>query len=151
MNKLLTKDASSSPVAHIPTMSSLELVDYINADRKAKAEAAGLTFPCKKYCILKHNDFLKKVPKVLGEEHSGKFFAQYKDSTGRELPCYRFPKRKACLMANRQRKSREEVRLPTSSDFAIAIPVLKPICPGKISWRNIAEIYRWLQVVSGND
>lgn len=77
MNELLTKDASSSPVAHIPTMSSLELVDYINADRKAKAEAAGMTFPCKKYRILKHNDFLKKVPKVLGEEHSGKFFAQY--------------------------------------------------------------------------
>ncbi|EJB2593951.1 Rha family transcriptional regulator [Salmonella enterica] len=99
MNELLTKDASSSPVAHIPTMSSLELVDYINADRKAKAEAAGMTFPCKKYRILKHNDFLKKVPKVLGEEHSGKFFAQYKDSTGRELPCYRFPKREACLMA----------------------------------------------------
>lgn len=82
-----------------PTMTSLEMVDYINADRKAKAEAAGMKFPCKQYRTLKHNDFLKKVPKVLGEEHSGKFFAQYKDSTGRELPCYRFPKREACLMA----------------------------------------------------
>lgn len=28
-----------------------------------------------------------------------KIFAQYKDSTGRDLPCYRFPKREACLMA----------------------------------------------------
>ncbi|KMF23492.1 hypothetical protein SM22_02092 [Klebsiella pneumoniae] len=83
----------------VPTMSSLQMVDYINADRKAKAEAEGLTFPCKEYRVLQHKDFLKKTPKVLGEEHSAKFFAQYKDSTGRYLPCYRFPKREACLMA----------------------------------------------------
>lgn len=82
-----------------PTMSSLAMVDYINAERRAKAEAEGLEFPCKRYRTLKHNDFLKKVPKVLGEKHSGKFFAQYKDSTGRDLPCYNFPKREACLMA----------------------------------------------------
>uniref|UniRef100_UPI00200138FF Rha family transcriptional regulator n=1 Tax=Photorhabdus hindustanensis TaxID=2918802 RepID=UPI00200138FF len=69
------------------------------AERKAKAEAEGLSFPCKKYKRLQHKDFLKKVPKVLGEEHSAKFSAQYKDSTGRELPCYRFPKRESCLMA----------------------------------------------------
>ncbi|HGJ5877102.1 MAG TPA: hypothetical protein ACHBX0_13015 [Arsenophonus sp.] len=81
-----------------PIMTSLEIVDYINADRKSKAKAEGLTFPCKKYRKLKHNDFLKKVPKVLGHEHSGKFFSQYKDSSGRYLPCYRFPKREACLM-----------------------------------------------------
>lgn len=83
----------------VPTMSSLQMVDYINADRKAKAEAEGLTSPCKEYRVLQHKDFLKKTPKVLGEEHSAKFFAQYKDSTGRYLPCYRFPKREACLMA----------------------------------------------------
>ncbi|WP_288887132.1 Rha family transcriptional regulator [uncultured Citrobacter sp.] len=81
-----------------PTMSSLQMVDYINAERKVKAEAAGMTFPCKKYRRLQHKSFLTKVPKVLGET-SAKFFAQYKDSTGRELPCYRFPKREACLMA----------------------------------------------------
>ncbi|HBV3455714.1 TPA: hypothetical protein MDU28_004478 [Klebsiella pneumoniae] len=36
----------------VPTMSSLQMVDYINADRKAKAEAEGLTFPVKNtgYC-----------------------------------------------------------------------------------------------------
>ncbi|ARF50024.1 Rha family transcriptional regulator [Pantoea stewartii] len=82
-----------------PTMSSLEMVDYINADRKSKAEALGLKFPCKQYRTLQHKDLLKKTPKVLGEEHSAKFFAQYKDSTGRDLPCYQFPKREACLMA----------------------------------------------------
>lgn len=83
----------------VPTMSSLQMVEYINADRKAKAEVEGLTFPCKEYRVLQHKDFLKKTPKVLGEEHSAKFFAQYKDSTGRYLPCYQFPKREACLMA----------------------------------------------------
>lgn len=81
------------------TMSSLEMVDYINDDRKSKAEAEGLKFPCKKYRQLQHKSFLTKVPKVLGENHSAKFFAQYKDSTGRELPCYHFLKREACLMA----------------------------------------------------
>ncbi len=82
-----------------PTMSSLEMVDYINADRKAKAEAAGVGFPCKKYRKLSHDNFLKKVPKVLGENDCRKFLRQYKDSTGRDLPCYNFPKREACLMA----------------------------------------------------
>ncbi|EKC7217706.1 Rha family transcriptional regulator [Salmonella enterica] len=75
------------------------MVDYINAERRAKAEAEGLTFPCRKYRRLQHKSFLTKVPKVLGENHSAKFFAQYKDSTGRDLPCYNFPKREACLMA----------------------------------------------------
>ncbi|HAG2284973.1 TPA: Rha family transcriptional regulator [Salmonella enterica] len=83
----------------MPTMSSLAMVDYINAERRAKAEAEGLTFPCRKYRRLKHKNFMAKVPKVLGENHSAKFLAQYKDSTGRDLPCYNFPKREACLMA----------------------------------------------------
>ncbi|VVT48023.1 hypothetical protein UYSO10_1955 [Kosakonia radicincitans] len=82
-----------------PTMSSLEMVDYINADRKAKAEAEGLTFPCKRYTKIQHKHILAKSPKVLGEEHSAKFLAQYLDSTGRKLPCYEYPKREACLMA----------------------------------------------------
>ncbi|ECC6922208.1 Rha family transcriptional regulator [Salmonella enterica] len=82
-----------------PTMSSLAMVDYINAERKAKAETEGLEFPCKKYRKLSHDNFLKKVPKVLGENDCRKFLRQYKDSTGRDLPCYNFPKREACLMA----------------------------------------------------
>ncbi|EBN4156597.1 Rha family transcriptional regulator [Salmonella enterica] len=103
MNELLTKDASSSPVAHIPTMSSLELVDYINADRKAKAEAAGMTFPCKKYRCLQHRSFMSKVPKVLGVELAAKFFASNKYINGKggeqTQGIYNFPKREACLMA----------------------------------------------------
>jgi hypothetical protein len=69
------------------TMSSLEMVDYINSQRK-EDEA-----------VLRHADFLEKVPLVLGEEMSGKFRSSYKDSMNRSKPCYHFPKREACLMA----------------------------------------------------
>ncbi|HBU8750150.1 TPA: Rha family transcriptional regulator [Klebsiella pneumoniae] len=83
----------------VPTMSSLEMVDYINAERKSKAEAEGQKFPCKRYTKIQHKHILAKTPKVLGEGHSAKFLAQYSDSTGRELPCYHYPKREACLIA----------------------------------------------------
>ena len=71
------------------TMVSLELVDYINESRKFD----------EKPVQLRHADFLAKVPKVLRGELSEKFRSVYTDTTGRTLPCYRFPKREACLMA----------------------------------------------------
>ena len=71
------------------TMVSLELVDYINDSRKFD----------EKPVQLRHADFMAKVPKVLGIELSEKFRSVYTDTTGRTLPCYRFPKREACLMA----------------------------------------------------
>lgn len=82
-----------------PTMSSVEMVAYINDDRKSKAEALGLTFPCKKYSKLQHKSFLAKVPKVLGDNQSAKYFSDYIDEKGRTQPCYIFYKREACLMA----------------------------------------------------
>lgn len=97
--KLVTTKKDNFLVTELPTMTSLEMVDYINADRKSKAETERLTFPCKKYTRLQHKHFLSKVPKVLGIDNSAKFLAQYKDITGRYLPSYRFPKREACLMA----------------------------------------------------
>ncbi|WP_447214871.1 Rha family transcriptional regulator [Citrobacter pasteurii] len=85
-----------------PTMSSLEMVDYINANRKAKAETEGFSFPCKKYRKLEHRSFMKKVPKVLGDA-AAKFFATdtYINGTGGvvERDICNFPKREACLMA----------------------------------------------------
>lgn len=69
------------------TMTSIELVEFINSQRKA-GEAE-----------LRHRDFCSKVPKVLGEEMSEKFRTSLKDSYGRDQPAYRFPKREACLMA----------------------------------------------------
>ncbi|WP_420834341.1 Rha family transcriptional regulator [Rahnella inusitata] len=82
-----------------PTMSSMEMVDYINADRQSKSEAEGFSFPCKKYRKLRHDSLMQKVPKVLGENQSPKFSGDHIDEKGRTYPCFRFPKREACLMA----------------------------------------------------
>jgi phage antirepressor YoqD-like protein len=68
------------------TMTSLELVDFINGER-GDGEA-----------ILAHSDLLKKVPQVLGGG-AGNFSFTYRDVQNKERPCYRFPKREACLMA----------------------------------------------------
>ena len=71
------------------TMSSLELVDYINDSRKFDDKPVQL----------RHADFMAKVPKVLGLETSEKFRSSYLAGNGEQRPCYRFPKREACLMA----------------------------------------------------
>jgi hypothetical protein len=79
----LTNTAGGAPV----TMTSLELVEYINQQRGAN-EAE-----------LRHRDFTAKVPKVIGEEMSEKFRTSLKDSYGRDQSGFAFPKREACLMA----------------------------------------------------
>ena len=72
------------------TMSSLEIVDFIN-EYRAKIESNPVQ--------LRHDHFMAKVPKVLGENQSPIFLGDYKDPKGRTYPCYHFPKREACLMA----------------------------------------------------
>jgi hypothetical protein len=74
-----------------PTMSSLEMVDFINSQRgDGDAE-------------LRHDHFMAKVPKVLGEEVAPKFLGTttYINGAGAHVPrnIYLFPKREACLMA----------------------------------------------------
>lgn len=81
-----------------PMMTSLELVDFVNDDRKAKAYAAGMSFPCEGYPKLMHKNFLAKVPEVLGAT-SADFSADLPDGYGRARRGYSFPKREACLMA----------------------------------------------------
>ena len=61
-----------------PTMTSLELVDFINEDRKRHSDEAGAPFPSKEFAKLEHSDFLKKVPLVLGEKVAGNFSCYYK-------------------------------------------------------------------------
>lgn len=80
--------ATNLPLAmNMPvTMTSLELVDFINASRN-EGEAE-----------VRHSDFLVKVEKVLkGGERN--FSSSYRSSQNKELPMYRFPKRESCLMA----------------------------------------------------
>ncbi|PKA74891.1 phage antirepressor YoqD-like protein [Pseudomonas tolaasii NCPPB 2192] len=81
------------------TMTSLELVDFINQHRKHQAEQAGEPFPSKGFAKLEHADLLKKVPEVLGGG-VGNFSDTYvHPQNGQTYPCYRFPKRESCLMA----------------------------------------------------
>lgn len=80
------------------TMTSLELVDFINAHRKQQAEQVGQTFPSEDYPQLRHDHLMEKVPKVLGKD-APKFRDIYKDSMNRAQACYRFPKRESCLIA----------------------------------------------------
>ena len=68
------------------TMTSLELVDSINEQRKDGEPD------------LTHANFLAKVPKVLGET-SHSFECDLPDGYGRSRRGYRFEKREACLMA----------------------------------------------------
>lgn len=69
------------------TMTSLELVEFINSQRKADE------------AVLRHDSFMVKVPKVLGEKDAQNFLDVYADAYGRQQRCYVFPKREACLMA----------------------------------------------------
>lgn len=70
-----------------PTLTSLELVEFINGQRTADDAE------------LRHDHFMAKVPKVLGEG-APKFRDTYVHrQNGQRYHCYRFPKREACLMA----------------------------------------------------
>lgn len=89
----------ASPVNTTVTMTSHELVEFINNHRKEQAEGSGYAFPSKGFAKLEHKNFLPKVPEVLGVETSAKFLADLPDSYGRLQPAYRFPKREATLMA----------------------------------------------------
>lgn len=85
MNALL------KPMSGPITMTSLELVEFINGQRRE--DEAGL----------RHDHFMTKVPKVLGKDHAPKFREMVQVSIGsgatRQSPIYRLPKREACLMA----------------------------------------------------
>jgi len=69
------------------TMTSLELVDFINSQRGEDDSE------------LRHDDFMRKVPKVLGEGVRKISDTYTHPQNGQQYPCYRFPKREACLMA----------------------------------------------------
>lgn len=84
----------SQNVAREVSMTSLELVEFINAHRSRQSAETG-----SKFALLMHKSFLGKVPEVLGEQASAKFIADLPDSYGRPRKGYSFPKRESCLMA----------------------------------------------------
>lgn len=75
------------------TMSSPEIVDFINNHRKEIATTE------KPYKELRHDDFMRKVPSVLGELHAPKFIGTQTYGNNNTRHIYQFPKREACLMA----------------------------------------------------
>ena len=75
------------PTKPTVTMTSLELVDFINSQR-GKGEAE-----------LRHDNFMAKVPKVLGADHAPKFLGTQVYGNNNTRHVYSFPKREACLMA----------------------------------------------------
>lgn len=77
------------------TMTSLEIVDFINTERQVVADSGG-----KKYVELLHKSFLTKVVSVLGEEGQQKFLHTHTHpQNGQSYPIYILPKREATLMA----------------------------------------------------
>lgn len=94
----MTMIANLDTVMPVTTMTSLEIVAWINKERQEVAGAGG-----KAYRELQHRDFMRKATDVLGEGAAAKFFApvQYINGGGalqtRNVGVY--PKREACLMA----------------------------------------------------
>lgn len=89
----------AQPVNTAVTMTSRELVDFINNHRKAQAEGSGYAFPSKGFAKLGHDDFMRKCPEVLGEGVRNFSDTYVHEQNGQTYPCYRFPKREATLMA----------------------------------------------------
>ena len=81
-----------------PTMSSLEIVELINRERKAEADRN----PGQKWVELRHDNFMAKVPKILGESAAPKFLGTAKYAKGNnsfgERSIYNLPQREAFLM-----------------------------------------------------
>lgn len=69
------------------TMSSLELVSFINASRQASEPE------------LRHDSFMAKVPKVLGKGAQNFLDTYIHPQNSQKYLRYLFPKREACLMA----------------------------------------------------
>lgn len=82
----------AAPAKTVVTMSSLEIVNVINEERKADAGAVGT-----RYVALRHDNFLVKIEKHPGIQ-SPKFLGDYTDERGRTQKCYYLPKREAELM-----------------------------------------------------
>ena len=75
------------------TMSSIEILEIINEARKVEAERTGL-----KWIYLRHDNFMSKVPKVLGEENAPKFLGTQKYGNNNSRQVYNLPQREAFLM-----------------------------------------------------
>lgn len=79
------------------TMTSIDLVDWINRERRHEINEATPEGQCAIPAELRHDNFMAKLEKHPGI-NSPKFLGQYKDSTGRTLKCYHLLRRECGLM-----------------------------------------------------
>lgn len=112
----------------VPTMSSLELVEVINEERKSDATTVGT-----RYVPLRHDNFLVKIEKHPGIQ-SPKFLGDYTDDRGRPQKCYHLPKREAELMVmseslkvqtrvyDRMMEQEAVAALPRNTGNALSVP-----------------------------
>lgn len=93
----------SENVSRDISMTSLELVEFLNKHREHMATEAGLPFPCGLYTRLVHHNLMTKIPKVLGRELAPTFLGSnnYENGKGgiQTRDIYILPKREACLVA----------------------------------------------------
>jgi len=78
----------------VPTMSSLELVDLINEDRKAEAAGAD-------YTVLRHDNFMAKIeahPGIMSPKFLGHIEIAGPKGGTRKSKCYHLPERESKLM-----------------------------------------------------
>lgn len=82
----MTEVAAHNP-NHSPTMTSLEMVNLINSGyTEGEPE-------------LRHDTFMAQTSQVLGEGAQNFLDTHIHPQNGQTYPCYKFPKREACLMA----------------------------------------------------
>ena len=89
MTNSLTSLASPAEI----TMTSIALVKYLNDERKLNPDA---------YATVRHDNFMTRVPKVLGEDAPKFLGTSFYNGNGTAVLSqyiYTFPKREACLMA----------------------------------------------------
>ncbi len=88
----------SQAVQAVQTMTSLQIVEFINKEREAVEALTGKTQK-----VLLHKTFLAKVRDVLGEHLAAEFSATNEYTSGKGVVqdrlIYIFPKREATLMA----------------------------------------------------
>lgn len=82
-------NTSINTANNVPTMTSLEIVEFINNHRQANGNST----------VLRHDNFMTKVPEVLGEINAPKFLGTQTYGNNNIRSVYIFPKREACLMA----------------------------------------------------
>ncbi|MGB4497247.1 MAG: hypothetical protein WBI40_00990 [Methylococcaceae bacterium] len=123
----------------VKTMSSVEIVKIINDMREEGA------------AVLTHDNFMKKVIKVLGEKDAVKFNAIYKDSMNREKPCYALPKREASLMVMSENYKVQAAVYDRMTELEQQVTQPKPLSPAEMFLEQAKLSVEFEKRISSNE